>query len=183
MVFFIWEKCICTSKCHIHFTECPDLKPLTGCSRSMRRKAGDSSPECQESIHDTEASKRAGESCGYMYIVIWTNVHAWCSLYGKSAYVLYNKCNVHFTECPDLKPLTGRSRSMRRKAGDSLPERQESIDDTEASKRAGLKKRESCGYMYIVILTHVHVHAWCSLFGKSAYVLVNVTYTLQSVRT
>ena len=167
MVFFIWEKCICTSKCHIHFAECPDLKPLTGCSRSMRRKAGDSSPERQESIHDTEASKRAGESCGYMYIVIWTNVHAWCSLYGKSAYVLYNKCNVHFTECPDLKPLTGRSRSMRRKAGDSSPERQESIHDTEASKRAG----ESCGYMYIVIWTNVH--AWCSLYGKSAHVLYN----------
>ena len=64
-------------------------------------------------------------------------------LYPKSAYVLHSKCNVHFTECPDLKPLTGRSRSMRRKAGNSSPERQESIHDTEASKRAG----ESCGYI------------------------------------
>ena len=94
MVFFIWEQCICAIKCHIHFTECPDLKSLTGRSRSMRRKAGDSSPERQESIDDTEASKRAGskkrESCGYMYIVILTNVHAWCSLYGNSAYVLVN---------------------------------------------------------------------------------------------
>ena len=64
-------------------------------------------------------------------------------------YIIKFLCNVHFTECPDLKPLTGRSRSMRKKAGDSSPERQESIDDTEASKRAGSKKRESCGYMYI----------------------------------
>ena len=88
---------------------------------------------------------------------------------------------MHFTECLDLKPLTGRSR---RKAGDSSPERQESICDTEASKRAGSKKREFCGYMYIVISKmYIHVHAWCSLFRKSAYVLVNVTYTLQSVRT
>ena len=109
-------------------------------------------------------------------------MHGTCSLYGKSAYVLYSKCNVHFTECPDLKPLTGRSRSMRKKAGDSSPERQESNDDTEASKRAGSKQCESCGYMYIVILTNVH--ACCSVFGKSAYVLLlNVTYTLQSVWT
>ena len=71
IVFFIWENCICTSKCRMHFTECPDLKPLTGRSRSMRRKAGDISPERQESIYDTEASKRAGskkrEFCAYMY--------------------------------------------------------------------------------------------------------------------
>jgi hypothetical protein len=46
------------------------------------------------------------------------------------------------TYLPELKPLTGRtSRSMRRKAGDSSPERQESIHDTEASKRAGSKKQ------------------------------------------
>ena len=59
MVFFIWEKC-CTSKCNMHSTECLDLKPLTGRSRSMQRKAGDSSPKHQESTHDTEASRRAG---------------------------------------------------------------------------------------------------------------------------
>ena len=79
MVFFIWEKCICTSKCRIHFTECPDLKPLTGRSRCMQKKADDSSPERQQSIHDTDASKRAGskkrESYAYMYmyIVLLTN--------------------------------------------------------------------------------------------------------------
>ena len=56
---------------------------------------------------------------------------------------------MHFTECPDLKPLTGRSRCMRKKADDSSPERQESIYDTEASKRAGSKKREFCAYMYM----------------------------------
>ena len=74
MVFSFWEKCIkcCTSKCNMHSTECLDLKPLTGCGRSMRKKAGDSSPEHQESSHDTEASKRAGsnkkrESYAYMY--------------------------------------------------------------------------------------------------------------------
>ena len=121
----------------------------------MGRKAGDSSPERQESIDDTEASKRAGskkrESCEYMYIVILTNVHAWCSLFGKSAYVLLNVTYILQSVRTFLKPLTGRSRSMRRKAGDSSPKRQESIDDTEASKRAGSKKRESCGYVYIVI--------------------------------
>ena len=91
---------------------------------------------------------------------------------------------MHFTECPDWKPLTGRSRCMRRKAGDSSPERQESMYDTEASKEAGSKKREFCAYMYIVISkTYIHVYAWCSLFGKTAYVLVNIAYTLQSVRT
>ena len=93
-----------------------------------------------------------------------------------------SKCRIHFTECPDLKPLTGRSRSMRRKAGDSSPEHQESIYDTEASKRAGSKKREFCGYCNINKCTFF-IHPWCSLFGKSAYVLVNVAYTLQSVRT
>ena len=61
-------------------------------------------------------------------------MHA-CSLIGKIAI----KCSMHFTEWPDLKPLTGRSRSTRRKAGDSSPERQESIHD--ASERAGSKKR------------------------------------------
>ena len=95
---------------------------------------------------------------------------------------------MHFTECPDLKPLTGRSRSMRKKADDSSPECQQSIYDTEASKRAGSKKREFCAYMYmymyiVISKIYIHVHAWCSLFGKSAYVLVNVTCTLQSVRT
>ena len=75
-------------------------------------------------------------------------VHAWCSLFRKSAYVLVN---VTYTlQCPDLKPLTGRSRCMRRKAGDSSPERQESIHDTEASKRAGSKKRESCAYVHLI---------------------------------
>ena len=54
-----------------------------------------------------------------------------------------------YLDFPELKSFTGHSCSMRRKAGDSLPERQESIQDTEASKRAGSKKRESCGYMYI----------------------------------
>ena len=86
-------KCICTSKCRIHFTECPDLKPLTGrtCSRSMRRKAGDSSPEHQESIHDAEASKRAGskkrESCAYMYV--YCNIDKWviqCQINKQNAF-------------------------------------------------------------------------------------------------
>ena len=80
-----------------------------------------------------------------------TNIHAWHSFFGKSAknVVLASKCNMYFTECPDLKPLTGRSRSTRRKAGDSSPERQESVHDTEASERAGSKKRESCAYIII----------------------------------
>ena len=57
-------------------------------------------------------------------------------------------CNVLIClDFPELKPLTGRSHSTRRKAGDSLPERQESVHDTEASKRAGSKKRESCAYI------------------------------------
>ena len=61
MVFSFWEECIkcCTSKCNMHSTECLDLKPLTGRGRSMRRKAGDSSPKHQESSDDTEASRRA----------------------------------------------------------------------------------------------------------------------------
>ena len=51
---------------------------------------------------------------------------------------------------------------MRRKAGDSSPELQESIHDTEASKRAGSKKRESYAYMYmyIVILTNENIHVY-----------------------
>ena len=56
---------------------------------------------------------------------------------------------MHFTECLDLKPLSGRGRSMQRKAGDNSPKRQESSNDTEASRRAGSKKkRESYEYMY-----------------------------------
>ena len=91
---------------------------------------------------------------------------------------------MHFTECPDLKPLTGRSRSMQKKADDSSPERQESIYDTEASKRAGSKKHEFCAYMYMymyiviskmyIVISKMYIHVWCSLFGKSAYVLVKM---------
>ena len=107
-----------------------------------------------------------------MVLFIWENC------------ICTSKCCIHFAECPDLKPLTGRSRSMRRKAGDSSPEHQESIYDTEASKRAGSKKREFCAYMYMyIVISKMYIHVWCSLFGKSAYVLVNVTCTLQSVRT
>ena len=61
---------------------------------------------------------------------------------------------MHFTECPDLKPLTGRGRSTRRKAGDNLPKRQ---DDIEAPERAGSKKRESCAYIHV----YCNIHAWC----------------------
>ena len=138
---------VLASKCSMHFTECPDLKPLTGRSRSTRRKAGDSSPERQESIHDTEASEKAGskkrESCAHVCFKIRTNIHAWCSLKCCTS-----KCNLYVTECLGLKPLTGRSCSMLRKAGDSSPVRQESMYDREASKRAGSEKRESFALFY-----------------------------------
>ena len=45
---------------NMHSTEYQDLKPRTGRSCSMQRKAGDSSPDNQESSHDTEAYKREG---------------------------------------------------------------------------------------------------------------------------
>ena len=61
----------------------------------------------------------------------------------------FSKCNMHFAECPDLKPL---SHSTRRKAGDSSPEHREASHDMEASGRTGSKKRESCAYVYIVFM-------------------------------
>ena len=126
-----------TNKCNVYFAECPDLKPLTGRSRSTRRKAGDSSPEHRQSSHDTEASRRAKrESYAYIYYILF--------MHGVLYFIkCFSKCNMHFTECPDLKPLTGRSRSTRRKAGDSSPEHREASHDTEASGRTGSKRHES----------------------------------------
>ena len=79
-------KCIncLTNVCIMHFTECPDLKPLSGCGHSTRRKAEHSSPEHQESSNDTEASGRAG-SKKLLCIHVYSKIHTWCSLFGKSA--------------------------------------------------------------------------------------------------
>ena len=74
---------------------------------------------------------------------VYTYVHVFL-LWGKAVLV-----NVTCT-LQSVWTLTGRTRSMRRKAGDNSPKRQESSHDSEASGRAGSKKRESCAYMYIV---------------------------------
>ena len=98
--------------------------------------------------------RRLGEqvqrnSCAYMYIVLNPKYIHGVLFLEKCAKCCTSKCNMHSTECLDLTPLTGRGRSMWRKAGDSSPEHQESSHDTEASKRAGSnKKRESYAYMY-----------------------------------
>ena len=68
---------------------------------------------------------------------------------------MYVTCTL---QCSDLKPLSGRGRSTRRKAGDISPDHQESSNDTEASGRAGSKKRA-----YIYIVTSKNVHVWCSI--------------------
>ena len=98
---------------------------------------------------------------------------------GKCMNCLTNVCIMHFTECPDLKPLSGRGCSTRRKAGDISPDHQESSHDTEASGRAGSKKRESFTYSYI----QKYMHGVLYLGKCINAVLVNVTCTLQSVWT